>query len=282
MTLIELLVVLTILALLTTVAVTSADVLLGQGRYDATARTLNSINRAIIDDGSQSGGSGVVAGFAVDVGRLPVNLDELLSAGSLAPHQIWSFDCHDLDGAGQPHDVHLEIAGGWRGPYVRLAPGQGSLHDGWGRAFDVAFSSTANTLSISSPGADGAYNSSQEGYDKDLVLQLRGDDILASLVTLHVREIDTAGGNEEDPQLDNGESVGLEIYRLDRTTGQVEKATPPLDAAYQFNLPGVPAGTIAARAIVTASSTVKKRSPPCYITIRPRSSVYQKLILRPL
>ena len=47
MTLVELLVVLAILALMTTVAVTSTDVFMSQGRYEATTKTLTDIQEAV-------------------------------------------------------------------------------------------------------------------------------------------------------------------------------------------------------------------------------------------
>ena len=48
MTLVELLVVLAILAVMATVAVTSTDVFLSQGRYEATARTLTDVQEAVL------------------------------------------------------------------------------------------------------------------------------------------------------------------------------------------------------------------------------------------
>ena len=97
MTLVELLVVLAILALLTTVAVTSTDVLLSQGRYDATTRTLTGIQEAVLglDHGRQPDGTTIVSGFVADMGRLPVctsadatvGLSELwTNSGTLSSH----------------------------------------------------------------------------------------------------------------------------------------------------------------------------------------------------
>ena len=73
MTLVELLVVLAILAIMTTVAVTSSDVFLSQGRYDATIRTLTDIQEAVLGppNARQSDGTLVSMGFVADVGRWP-------------------------------------------------------------------------------------------------------------------------------------------------------------------------------------------------------------------
>ena len=72
MTLVELLVVLAILALLTTVAVTSSDVVLSQGRYEATTRTLTDIQEAVLGppNARQADGTLVSTGFVADMGRL--------------------------------------------------------------------------------------------------------------------------------------------------------------------------------------------------------------------
>ena len=74
MTLVELLVVLAILALLTTVAVTSSDVVLSQGRYEATKRTLTDIQEAVLGppNARQADGTLISMGFVADVGRSPV------------------------------------------------------------------------------------------------------------------------------------------------------------------------------------------------------------------
>ena len=86
MTLVELLVVLAILALLTTVAVTSTDVVLSQGRYDATKGTLTNIQEAVLGppNARQADGTLVSIGFVADVGRWPVCTSTDLTGGSSA------------------------------------------------------------------------------------------------------------------------------------------------------------------------------------------------------
>jgi len=270
MTLVELLVVLAILALLTTVAVTSTDVLMGQGRYEATQRTLAEIRRAVIDDGSLGGGnSGTLAGFVVDMGRPPTSLDELLAAPTrFALHRVWGFDS-----AGDGIDVQL--AGGWHGPYVRLGPGQEALRDGWGR--DLVFELTGGgVLTIFSKGADGDSELPEDGYNRNLGVQIAPDDYLASPLTFHVRELGDSG-NAQDPQLAAGEQVKLRFYHVAPSTGEVvlEEVNLP---TFQYRVEGFPGGTVAARGLVTGGATVRM-SPVCYVTIRPRSTCYQKLIL---
>ncbi|MFW5693484.1 MAG: type II secretion system protein, partial [Thermoguttaceae bacterium] len=85
MTLVELLVVLTILAILSAVAVFSTETVVRQGRFEATQRTLRAVEEAVLgpeafraEDGNLS-----TSGFVADIGRLPVDLAELWSPGGL-------------------------------------------------------------------------------------------------------------------------------------------------------------------------------------------------------
>ena len=73
LTLVELLVVLAILIILTTVAISATDQFLEQARHDATQRTLQSIQDAIMGPANQRApdGSMVITGFVSDMGRLP-------------------------------------------------------------------------------------------------------------------------------------------------------------------------------------------------------------------
>src|SRR5947209_18975108 len=76
LTLVELLVVLLILAILTTVAITATSGLVDQARYDATQRTLQNTQDAIIGPAGQRepDGTPLITGFVSDVGRLPVTV----------------------------------------------------------------------------------------------------------------------------------------------------------------------------------------------------------------
>ena len=74
LTLVELLVVLAILAIMTTMAVTATNTLVDQSRYDATQRTLLSIEEAVLGPANarEADGTLIVGGFVADVGRLPL------------------------------------------------------------------------------------------------------------------------------------------------------------------------------------------------------------------
>jgi prepilin-type N-terminal cleavage/methylation domain-containing protein len=150
-TLVELLVVLVILAALTSVALTSVDVYEGQARYEATQRTLQNIEDAVIGPANQrdADGSLLITGFVADMGRLPRAYDlgavypDL--AGKQYPWELWE---NPRDGGGAEillpfqlrspaDDAEVRVMCGWRGPYVRLGVGQTVLNDGWGNPFDL-------------------------------------------------------------------------------------------------------------------------------------------------
>lgn len=136
MTLVELLVVMAILAVLTSVAVTSTDVLLGQGRCDATRRTLTSIEEAVLGaaEARQADGTLATTGFVADTGRLPVSANATQPRFGLAelwarPNNLAPFAiCTPSD------DPEVHVPCGWRGPYVRLPLGHDYLLDAWGNA----------------------------------------------------------------------------------------------------------------------------------------------------
>ena len=109
-TLLELLVVLMILSIVLTAAVRTWDVTLERGRAETTARKLSQLVKAIIGDPDYIvAGHRADFGFVGDMGRLPVNLRELVVAPSGSAI--------------------------WRGPYIRSTFNQsadGFQMDGWG------------------------------------------------------------------------------------------------------------------------------------------------------
>src|SRR5688500_14006556 len=113
LTLMELLVVLTILAVLTTIAMTSAESANDQARFDATETTLRNIEEAILGPAQQSDADGTVSvsGFVADVGRLPA-LEEL----TINPNGL---PLYGPKGS-PPEDSEILLVYGWRGPYLRL------------------------------------------------------------------------------------------------------------------------------------------------------------------
>ena len=145
---VELLVVLAILAVMATVAVTSTDVFLSQGRYEATTRTLTDIQEAVLGppNARQADGTLISTGFVADVGRSPLCITADSSGGPsellVQPAGVAAFSLTQ-----SANDTDLVVPCGWRGPYLRLPPGQTSIHDGWGNPLNL-FSDTVGDLAV--------------------------------------------------------------------------------------------------------------------------------------
>ena len=152
MTLVEVLVVLTILALLTTVAVTSSDVFLSQGRYEATTRTLTDIQEAVLGppNARQADGTLISTGFIADVGR------SLLSTSAdptLALSELWALPSGmaPFSLIQSSNDTDVVVPCGWRGPYLRLPVGQSNVRDGWGNAMNLFTDLTGDPAAVGNP-----------------------------------------------------------------------------------------------------------------------------------
>ena len=119
LTLIELLVVLLILVIMTTIAVQSTDNLVTQSRYDATQRTLQNIQNAIVGPAGQRepDGTPLITGFVADTGRLPVATLDV--TGSLTLSELWSnpngIAPFGMQQAVAP-DTDVNLLCGWRRP----------------------------------------------------------------------------------------------------------------------------------------------------------------------
>jgi prepilin-type N-terminal cleavage/methylation domain-containing protein len=140
LTLLELVVVLAILAVLATVAVVMTEGTVDQARYDATQRTLQGIDDAILGPVGQPD----AASFIADIGRLPQLVSILsdpanptTSASELAPAELWQQGNLPTYGPVTLTDTDIRLFSGWRGPYLRLAPGQNAIRDGWGNHFNL-------------------------------------------------------------------------------------------------------------------------------------------------
>jgi prepilin-type N-terminal cleavage/methylation domain-containing protein len=190
LTLVELLVVLVILAIVTMIAVQSTESLIDQSRYDATQRTLQNIQDAIIGPANQRApdGSLLITGFVTDMGRLPLCpptgfdlLSELWDPRAVAANGGTTFSVQSVPTmnvyAGTPPPMILlsslwppglvplpptpppptsiatvTLACGWRGPYLQLPTGSGGrLFDGWGNPFQSLFQVPGSTVFPTTP-----------------------------------------------------------------------------------------------------------------------------------
>ena len=262
MTLVELLVVLTILALLTTVAITSSDVLLGQGRYDVTIRSLQEIQDAVLGPANarQPDGTVVVSGFLADVGRWPSSLAELWSKpNGLATFAISQPSSDDLD---------IWVGAGWRGPYLRLPIGEQSLpsdqqalRDGWGKEITIqcpGLPDGSPDFRVVSPGPDGVVDIPSAKSTSALTASDIRDDIWLSLsrplatVSGTVTVVDSSGNRTNPP-----DSVTVRFY------GPGVESTPisctPTDDGFSYSIPkAVAPGPHFVRAYLTVSGVTKK------------------------
>lgn len=156
-TLVEMVVVLLILALLTVAAVQSLSPVADQARYDATSRTLQQLNEAMLgtDGLRQSDGTPLITGFVADVGRVPVlqgaNAETQLS-------QLWdststlatSFPFQTRIGPAAPTDYSaVRLPCGWRGPYLQFGVGVTDLRDGWANPFTLTADGSDNLRMVS-------------------------------------------------------------------------------------------------------------------------------------
>lgn len=176
LTLVELIVVLAIVVMLAGAAISATEGALEEARYDTTQRTLANIEDAVLGPFDQQGPAIQPArpwasGFVSDMGRLPkvVGTDP-----ETMLEELWKLPAGATPFAVQqpPGDPTLQIACGWRGPYLRIGLGAPRLFDGWGRAFaySKADGSAANAgdfiAQFGTLGADGAIGGAN--YDADL------------------------------------------------------------------------------------------------------------------
>jgi type II secretory pathway pseudopilin PulG len=228
MTLVELLVVLTILALLTTVAVTSTDVFLNQGRHEATTRTLTNIEDAVLGPANarQADGAVLTSGFVADLGRLPLaaSSDPLTGLAELwsNPGGVQPFAIRPA-----PSDPEVLVPSGWRGPYLRLPVGQGVLRDGWGNPVSLLNGSgnpaaTGEAIAaVRSFGADGAPGGTQD-YDVDLTVTLADRIAVAASGNVYVLDGNGQRQNPPDPS-----QIRVVLYGPNPTTGNVLETVVP-------------------------------------------------------
>jgi prepilin-type N-terminal cleavage/methylation domain-containing protein len=143
-TLIEMLVVITILAVLTTIAVRSLGPVEEKARHEATERTLNQVRDAVVTTDKSA-----VAGFIADTGRVPTSIADL--SGLVSPTNGLVVQPADLPAYGVLQvqsgpdwngsnwtmttgttGSYFSLNHGWHGPYLQTAAATGDVVDGWG------------------------------------------------------------------------------------------------------------------------------------------------------
>ncbi|WP_136678593.1 prepilin-type N-terminal cleavage/methylation domain-containing protein [Neptunomonas sp. XY-337] len=124
-TLLELIVVVGLLGLITSLATDYMVNETNQTRYKTTEKRIEKIKYALVGDSSRTlNGEPDLSGFVHDMGRLPLNLDELVDEpDDCNPSEAGNQTCKPSFHAGLGRVI------GWRGPYIQPDIAQS---DGWG------------------------------------------------------------------------------------------------------------------------------------------------------
>jgi len=220
MTLLELVVALTILAVLSTIAVEALNPLADQARYESTQRILRRMRAATVGDllARNVNGQRIVSGYLADTGAVPTALsDFFVKPAGLAANSSQSFDS-DQDSV---NDVTL--LSGWKGPYLQLGPGESTLLDGWGA--NVLIDPDAGTFDYTSYGSDGDTAAPEDGYAADLTVAIPTTDY-QSTVTFRLFEIDGTTQARIDPTPTGLEQLAVLLYSVNGnggTDGSIEE-----------------------------------------------------------
>ena len=264
-TLLELVVVIAVMAVLSTVALRSLTGVASQSRFEATQRTLDQIHEAILGSpyDRQPDGTQISSGFIADVGRPPRTIDELISKPADLP---W------FDVGRSAADTDVLVAGGWRGPYIRLPVGATNLCDGWATALIETRNGNGFIDTVSSYGADGLFGGT--GYDLDLSSSVTPADYTASLAGLVTVNATNAL---------NG-TVTLVVYgpgtnRL--TSAALPLLANPLNYALINSLSKGPRAVRAYASYDLGAGHTNQYSPVIYLNVRPGLNIQNLTIDRP-
>lgn len=188
-TLLELVLVLFLIGLLASAGLLFTENQEDQAYFDETQRRLNIIQDAIIRSGERTvNGQPELAGFAVDNGRLPYCLEELLFVDTTVTSGTDYISPCDSDLLVTPPDITEDgIRYGWWGPYIQVNPdrsGERVFRDGYGNDDGTVNYGWNWTLFTSSTIVDvSAYDPTSPTAEPilDLTVQSSGFDVLDSI-----------------------------------------------------------------------------------------------------
>jgi prepilin-type N-terminal cleavage/methylation domain-containing protein len=242
--LLELLVVLTIIGIVTALAVRSLDRVTDQRRFEAAQRGLEEIEAAVLGspDDRAADGSPTRLGFIADLARLPRAVEETvrldgahitaLTLGELCrrPAGVPDFAVRTANAATcvppEAADRGVRVAGGWRGPYLRLPLGVDTVRDGWGNPLITlpgGSDATARLLGLTDApvtandfigavrhlGANGLA-SGDETYDADAAVSFEVTRYAASVAGM-IEVLDDSG----DPAPSSGDQIVVRVFSPD-------------------------------------------------------------------
>lgn len=227
LTLIELIVVLVILSTLAIVALRGTEGIADQARFEASQDVIDNLDYAIFGESGTTDASGrvLVSGFIADMGRPPIAFGD---DAALQLRELWDNDLDDNGiedfvpfGVQNPAaDSNVRVLAGWRGPYLRLAPGAHMLSDGWGEPLQIRRSDEANVLDgelveiVRSLGRDGTNGGIDYATDLGPIVLSRDspiEDRWQSEVDFRVHK----GSIGTDPALSDGQNIVVRYYGPD-------------------------------------------------------------------
>lgn len=126
-TLLELVLVLFLIGLLASAGLLFTENIESQQQYEETVERYERIRKAIIQSGERTvNGRPELRGFAVDMGRLPYCLAELLYTAGRSGTDFIS-PCDDTVTMAGPAVSEQGIRTGWNGPYIQVSPDQDGI-----------------------------------------------------------------------------------------------------------------------------------------------------------
>lgn len=156
-TLLEMLMVILIIAATTKIVAVSMEDFGYAARYEQTQDRLDTLRQAIIGNPKRTiNGQPDISGFVKDMGRLPINLRELVSSDSFCLDPTYAVDVsndtnfgtqalceaaghtwHTIAGVTGPNLFEGNLVAGWQGPYIQVNDAATSttddiFPDGWG------------------------------------------------------------------------------------------------------------------------------------------------------
>jgi len=274
LTLVELLVVLSIVAVLSTVALRSITGVALESRYDANLGLLEDLRGASLGDATASG-------FLSDIGRLPI------ARGGIPEEQLaelWDGDATALEPYAirtAPGDSEVKLGTGWRGPYLDLGINRGDLQDGFANPYELfqadgTAAGNGDTVAIiRSLGADGVIAGDDFDADQTVVFQADAGAVTAGLADAETNRWegdlsvtvyrDRVGGTFD---VADGEYIVLRVYGPDGANGgslftmEEEKLTltGPIPS-HTFTMTGLPHGPKVIRAYQESTDPATEETP---------------------
>jgi len=270
-------IVLTILAVLTTLAITLADGTIDQARFDATRRQLQTIQDAILGPAGQPDS----ASFVADVGRLPLvgaNPDDPLPelTSPMLPAGMLAFAARNAT-----EDTDVVLYCGWRGPYASFPVGPTGLRDGWGQQFVATTQPTSAGAALLNLASIGGPNAPYAGQPMSLPTPLTGlawSGPLAGNLVVHSNS-GTAPAN-----------LSVRLFVPDMTEADGVRMLSPSSGdptpsggnvvSYPFSFASVPMGLVALRAYQGLGPD-KSNTPSTvsYVRLTPRGTPAREIHL---